>query len=163
MGESLMLNSEEFASDQTRIGLRGAPVARVVGVSRLPAATSFMPTRKFLVVDDNHDSRFLLTKTLLRRFPQAVVQECQESEPAQSEARSGELDAIIAHRASDMDGLTLIRSLRRVNATIPIVMVSGIDRTAQALEAGATEFLNYDQWQRIGLVVAARFGAVNAA
>jgi CheY-like chemotaxis protein len=115
-----------------------------------------MANRKFLVIDDNHDSRFLLTKTLLRKFPQAIVQECQDSQPAEAEARNGKLDAIVAHRAADMDGLTLIRLLRQANAAIPIVMVSGIDRTADALAAGATEFLNYDQWQRIGSVVATR-------
>jgi CheY-like chemotaxis protein len=121
-----------------------------------------MRSRKFLVVDDNHDSRFLLTKTLLRKFPQSIVQECQDSEPAQTEARNGQLDAIVAHRSADMDGLTLIRTLRQANPAVPIIMVSGIDRTAEALAAGATEFLNYDQWQRIGSVVAARFLGVAA-
>jgi CheY-like chemotaxis protein len=121
-----------------------------------------MRSRKFLVVDDNHDSRFLLTKTLLRKFPQSIVQECQDSEPAQTEARNGQLDAIVAHRSADMDGLTLIRTLRQANPAVPIIMVSGIDRTAEALAAGATEFLNYDQWQRIGSVIAARFLGVAA-
>lgn len=32
-------------------------------------------------------------------------------------------------------------------------MISGIDRTKNALEAGATRFHNYDEWLRIGTVV----------
>ena len=33
-------------------------------------------------------------------------------------------------------------------------MVSGIDRAAEAVAAGANLFLNYDEWLRIGTVVA---------
>lgn len=109
---------------------------------------------KFLIVDDNADSRFLLVKTLLRKFPQAVLQETQDSESALATTRSGELDAVVVHRAADVDGLTLVRTLREANPTIPIVMVSGLDRTRTALEAGATTFLSYDAWLRIGTVVA---------
>jgi DNA-binding response OmpR family regulator len=86
-----------------------------------------MPSPNFLIVDDNADSRFLLVKTLLRKFPHAVLQETQQADAAVSLARAGRLDAIIAHRATDVDGLTLLRLLREVNPTVPIVMVSGID------------------------------------
>jgi CheY-like chemotaxis protein len=115
----------------------------------MPAAA-----QKFLIVDDNPDSRFLLVKTLLRKFPQAVVQECQQSDPAVAIARSENPTVIIAHRTEDADGIMLIRLLRRVNTTVPIVMVSGYDRGKEALEAGATRFLNYDEWLRIGTMVA---------
>jgi CheY-like chemotaxis protein len=109
---------------------------------------------KFLIVDDNADSRFLLVKTLLRKFPQAVLQETQDGESAMALARAENLDALVVHRAAEMDGLSLIRMLRQVNATVPIVMVSGIDRTKAAIEAGANTFLSYDAWLRIGTVVA---------
>lgn len=122
----------------------------------MPAAA-----QKFLIVDDNPDSRFLLVKTLLRKFPQAVVQECQQSDPAVAIARSENPTAIIAHRTEDADGVTLIRLLRRVNATVPIVMVSGYDRAKEAFDAGATRFLNYDEWLRIGTLVADVIGGAN--
>jgi CheY-like chemotaxis protein len=111
-------------------------------------------SRKFLIVDDNADSRFLLVKTLLRKFPQAVVQECQDGDAAVALVRSEKLDAIVAHRAAEVDGLTLIRMLRQANPTLPIVMVSGFDRSKESLAAGATCFLSYDAWLRIGTVVA---------
>lgn len=110
--------------------------------------------RKFLIVDDNADSRFLLVKTLLRKFPQAVLQETQDGDSAVSLSQADALDAIIVHRAAEVDGLTLIRMLRDVNSAVPIVMVSGIDRSQLALAAGATSFLNYEAWLRIGTVVA---------
>ena len=109
--------------------------------------------RKFLIVDDNADSRFLLVKTLLRKFPQAVLQETQNCDSAVALIESGGLDAVVVHRAAEVDGLTLLRRLRQADAVVPIVMVSGIDRTKQALEAGATTFLSYDAWLRIGTVV----------
>ena len=115
--------------------------------------------QKFLIVDDNPDSRFLLVKTLLRKFPQAVIQECQQSDPAVAIARSENPTAIVAHRTEDVDGVTLVRLLRHVNATVPIVMVSGFDRAKEALAAGATCFLNYDEWLRIGTLVSELIGA----
>lgn len=110
--------------------------------------------RQFLVVDDVPDSRFLLVKTLLRKFPQALVQECEDSDVAVAAAGNAKLDVIIAHRSRDVDGITLTRMLRQTNTAVPILMVSGIDRRAAAADAGANEFLNYDEWLRIGTVVA---------
>ena len=109
---------------------------------------------KFLVVDDNTDSRFLLVKTLLRKFPKSVVQETQDAATASELAASDQVSAIVVHRAVDIDGVTLVRLIRDANPVVPIVMVSGIDRSKSAVEAGATAFLNYDAWLRIGSVVA---------
>ena len=60
---------------------------------------------KFLIVDDNSDSRFLLVKTLLRKFPQAILQETQDGESSIALTRSQSLDAVVVHRAAEMDGL----------------------------------------------------------
>jgi DNA-binding response OmpR family regulator len=107
----------------------------------------------FLIVDDNADSRFLLVKTLLRKFPQAVLRETQDGESAVNLVRSENLDAVVVHRAAEIDGISLVRRLRQTNANVPIVMVSGLDRTKEAIEAGANTFLSYDAWLRIGTVV----------
>lgn len=109
--------------------------------------------RKFLIVDDNADSRFLLVKTLLRKFPQATVEETQHGDSALARTKTGDLDALIVHRAAEVDGLTLIKELRASGAQLPIIMVSGINREKEAAEAGATTFLSYDAWLRIGTVV----------
>lgn len=112
-----------------------------------------LPPQIFLVVDDNADSRFLLVKTLLRKFPSAVIHECQESVAALVIAREKPLSAIVAHRAADMDGIHLIEELRAANPGVIIVMVSGIDRSESAVRAGATCFLSYDEWLCIGRLV----------
>lgn len=109
--------------------------------------------QKFLVIDDNADSRFLLTKTLMRKFPAALVIECANTDTSLLAAEYERPAAIIVHRTNETGGLQLIPQLRRANGKAPIVMVSGIDRTAEAIEAGASYFLNYDEWLRIGSVV----------
>lgn len=109
---------------------------------------------KFLVIDDNADSRFLLVKTLLRKFPSAVIQECQEAGCAIESARHEGLAAIVTHRSTEIPGLKLVPLLREANPLVPIIMVSGANRRVEAIAAGADEFLLYDEWLRIGTVVA---------
>lgn len=110
--------------------------------------------QKFLIIDDNPDSRFLLTKTLMRKFPAALVIECADTGTALAAAETERPAAIVVHRTSETSGLELLPLLRHANRKAPIVMVSGIDRTTEAMEAGANYFLNYDEWLRIGSVVA---------
>jgi DNA-binding NarL/FixJ family response regulator len=112
-----------------------------------------------MVVDDNPDSRFLLVKTLLRKFPAAVVQECQHAETAISIAQTETIAAIVTHRTAEVAGVEVVRGLRAANPSVPIVMVSGIDRRMAAIAAGANAFLLYDEWLRIGTVVAELLGA----
>src|SRR5438477_6803997 len=53
---------------------------------------------KFLIVDDNGDSRRLLVRTLRRKFSQAVIVECDDPATAVSLASTEKFDAIIGHR-----------------------------------------------------------------
>jgi CheY-like chemotaxis protein len=111
------------------------------------------PILRFLVIDDNADSRFLLVKTLLRKFPQAVIHECQSSQTALGMVKTANLDAVVSHRTTETAGITLLREIRNINPSVPLVMVSGVDRHDLALAAGANRFLLYDEWLRIGTVV----------
>jgi CheY-like chemotaxis protein len=104
-------------------------------------------------VDDNPDNRYLLAKTLIRRYPSALVQECQDSTPAMVAAERSSLTAAVVHRASDVDGLPMVEMIRKARPLLPILFVSGADLRAKAFEAGATAFLNYDAWLRVGVVV----------
>lgn len=113
----------------------------------------------FLVIDDNADSRFLLVKTLLRKFPRATIQECYSADKAIDYARRHRLSAIITHRTTEMAGLAVLRRLRETCPTTPVVMVSSIDRKEAALAAGAAAFLLYDEWLRIGTIVTALLAA----
>jgi len=106
-----------------------------------------------VVIDYNAESRYLLVKTLRRKFPRAVIHETGDAEKAIEIARAVDLAAIVTHRTYEMEGAELVRRLRDADPRVPIVMVSGLDRTGEAQAAGATAFLNYDEWLRIGSVV----------
>lgn len=117
--------------------------------------------RQFLVVDFHAESRFLLARTLLRKFPGAIIHECDDAEAAVAIIRRCPLAAIITHRTFEHAGADLVHQFRAVDPNVPIVMVSGIDRERSALDAGATSFLHYDEWLRIGSVVEVHVSALD--
>ncbi len=110
--------------------------------------------KKFLVIDDNADGRSLLVRTLLRKFPQSLMIECAEAADATRTAGTEQLDAIVVHRAREIEGVDLIPLLRELSPSIPIIYVSGPDRSQAALAGGATSCLSYDAWLRLGTVIA---------
>lgn len=112
-----------------------------------------LPPKKILVIDHNADSGSLLVRTLARKFPQTVVQLCPETEPAVAAAATEAIDTIVLHRTFEDDAVSLVRAIRAVNKGVPILGVSGIDRSEKLLAAGADGFLNYDEWLRVGIVV----------
>lgn len=113
-----------------------------------------MPTSlKFLVVDFHAESRFLLVKTLLRKFPGARIFEEEDADRALEVVRRHKLSAIITHRTFEVSGADLVRMFRQYDANLPIIMVSGMDRAESASDAGADSFLHYDEWLMIGSVV----------
>ena len=108
---------------------------------------------EFLIVDDHLDNRFLLTKTLIRKYPTALVQECQDSQAALTAVSRDTLTAAIVHCAADMPGTELIELMRNANLLLPILYVSAEDNRNKGFRAGATAFLIYDAWLRVGTVV----------
>lgn len=114
---------------------------------------------RFLVVDFHAESRFLLVKTLLRKFPGATILEEDDGDRAAELVRTGNITAVITHRTFEVAGADLVRVFRAIDAQLPIVMVSGIDREEAAVHAGASSFLHYDEWLRIGSVVESHLAA----
>lgn len=115
-----------------------------------PCAAQPPPTVKFLVVDDNPDNRFLVSKTLLRKFPKAAVVECQTLETALGFVRQVEIDLVVAHRTPEAGDCALIRELRNVSPTMPIIAISSIDRRTEVMAAGANRVHLTDEWLLIG-------------
>jgi CheY-like chemotaxis protein len=124
-------------------------------VSRSIESTPSVSTQlQFLVVDENPDNRFLLAKTLLRKFPEAALVECRAGETALELARGKDFAAFIVHRTPEFAGAELVRAIRKINPETPILMMSGVDRRQVAMEAGANAFLLFDEWLLLGSVVA---------
>lgn len=114
--------------------------------------------RTFLVVAEDPERLLLLSTTLHRKFPNAIVQTCRDSEAALDVARTQKLDAVIANRSTDLDELPLVENLR-ATTTAPIVLVSGADYEPLARTAGASAFLLHDRWLLIGNIVSELIGA----
>jgi DNA-binding response OmpR family regulator len=110
--------------------------------------------RRFLVIDSFEEMRLLVVRTLRRVFPQATVFEAHDFEDALRLITFEHYDAIVVHRAIGADAITMIRCIRQHRTTVPIVAVSSIDRTDAVLAAGANVFLNFEEWLRVGTVVA---------
>lgn len=105
---------------------------------------------RFLIIDDNPDGRFLIAKTLLRKFPNGRVVECQTADAAFTSLEKEQPSLIVAHRTCELTSIQLIAELRQRARGIPILMTSGIDRKDAALRVGADAFVTYDEWLMVG-------------
>ena len=114
--------------------------------------------RSFLVVTDDPERLMLVSTTLHRKFPNAIIQTCRDSVAAIVVACNRDLDAIVAQRSSDLDELPLLECLRAVT-TLPIVLMSAAHHGQAATQAGASFSLRHDQWLLIGSAVASLIGA----
>lgn len=111
------------------------------------------PRPTFLLVDHNADSRLLLGRTLRRKFAGALIKECDTVPAALAAIQTAPVDVAICHRLEGHDGSTIVGLLRQANPVVPIIMVSGINRSLEARKAGANAFVNFDEWLTLGTVV----------
>jgi DNA-binding NtrC family response regulator len=109
--------------------------------------------RSILVIDYNSDCGVLLVRTLMRKFPSCVVQICGDAPAAIRAMETQRFDALVVHRTEDIACVDLLPILRKIDPIVPIIAVSGIDRTTEAIAAGASMFLSYEEWLRVGMVV----------
>lgn len=123
------------------------------GYVALSIGADLKAARRFLVIEDNPDGRALLTRTLLRKFPECQIVEIDSLDGQETILASGSFDAIVCHRAGVASGTETVRELRNSGVRAPIVLVSGVDRTREALDAGATQFLHYDAWLMLGPMI----------
>jgi DNA-binding NarL/FixJ family response regulator len=113
--------------------------------------------RRFLIISDNSNDRFHLSATLLRHYPEAVVQECMDLNTAIElllRLAAHQHDTIvIAHRTPQIEGRDLVAALRAAHPSVPIVWAGAPEESVMAEAAGATRFLDRNAWLLIGKVV----------
>ena len=119
--------------------------------------------RRFLVVDFHRESRFLLVRTLQRKFPQAEIVECEDVDCTKQVLQHGGVSAIITHRTFDVAGVDLVRQFKELAPATPVLMVSGMDRSEESKRAGADGFLHYDEWLRLGSAVETMLAGTSGA
>lgn len=128
-------------------------ISTIVGMSAAPL--------RFVIVDDNADTRFILARSVSKQFPQAEMQECWDAESALQQASAPAVSAVVVHRTTEMTGVYFVQELRKTSPSVPILMVSGIDRSHVALAAGASRFLLFEQWLQVGMVVSEMLASVS--
>lgn len=113
--------------------------------------------RSVLIIDDDPHSCLLVSTTLSRHYPNAVIQSFQDQSAAIRLV--GELPAtqhqtiIVVHRTLVEGGRELVAALRAANSSVPIVWMSHLKDGPYADAAGATRFLDQDAWLSIGTTV----------
>jgi excisionase family DNA binding protein len=105
----------------------------------IPEAAAAAPRegrQRVLVVDDEASIRDLLAKTLA--LAEYDVDTAPDGASALDRLREmrGAYDLMIADlRMPGMDGLTLIREAKHINANIPIIIITGFSTESSAIEA----------------------------
>ena len=89
---------------------------------------------RVLVVDDEASIRDLLSKTLA--LADYDVDTAGDASTALGRVRASEYDLLIADlRMPGMDGLTLIRQVKRLRAELPVIIITGFSTESSAIEA----------------------------
>jgi excisionase family DNA binding protein len=89
---------------------------------------------RILVVDDEASIRDLLSKTLA--LADYDVDTAADASTALGRVRAAEYDLLIADlRMPGMDGLTLIRQVKRIRAELPVIIITGFSTESSAIEA----------------------------
>jgi two-component system response regulator TctD len=91
---------------------------------------------KFLIVDDEENLVFFLRRTLLMEFPESQVDTAYSGEEGLSRMAEQSYDLIIADlRMPGVDGRDLIKGIRYLDATVPIILMTGYGSEALKEEA----------------------------
>jgi CheY-like chemotaxis protein len=98
---------------------------------------------RILLVDDDEDLLFLLSRAVAQSLPGAEIESRTSPETALSYLEDHAVDAIVTdNRMPTMDGLTFVRILRQRDARTPVLMVTSSTHLAkEAVAAGVTRYL----------------------
>lgn len=102
------------------------------------SAPSAAPVRhgraRVLVVDDEASIRDLLSKTLA--LAEYEVDTAADASTALDRVRGLDYDLLIADlKMPGMDGLTLIRQVKRIRSELPVIIITGFSTESSAIEA----------------------------
>ena len=94
-----------------------------------------------MIVDDDDAVRSLVETVTKETIPTARVTSHASSLRAIDEISTGTVQLLITNcHMPDMDGPTLIKTLRARNYTIPIIMVSGSDEARELAEGVGVDY-----------------------
>lgn len=96
---------------------------------------SGVQSHRIIVVDDDDAVRSIIAELTRETVPSATVMSYASSLQVLQEISTGSIDLLITNcHMPDMDGPTLIRTLRESRTSIPIIMVSGSEEARSLAE-----------------------------
>jgi DNA-binding response OmpR family regulator len=107
--------------------------------------------RKLAVLESSDSGALLLARTLKRKFPEAIVNQGITSASAAEFATDESIELYVVHRVPGEEAASVVRRIKAARPNAPVIMVSAIDRSKDAISAGADAFLLFDQWLMIGI------------
>jgi excisionase family DNA binding protein len=104
------------------------------GTTAVPTPPSRQGRARVLVVDDEASIRDLLSKTL--GLAEYEVDTAADASTALGRVRSAAYDLLITDlKMPGMDGVTLIRQVKRIRAELPVIIITGFSTESSAIEA----------------------------
>ena len=120
--------------------------------------------REILIVDDEADIRMLITGILADEGYE--TREASNSTETLDEIRKRRPDLVILDvwlQNSELDGIEVLTKLKRVDPTLPVVIISGhgtIGTAVQAIKLGAYDFIDRTTLRIVELTVAKSLSSV---
>ena len=102
---------------------------------------------RFVIAEDDHDLRFIITHILAEVFPAAQVAAFANGQDALQDFDENGAHLVVSnHSMPIMDGPTFVRYLRERSSDLPILMVSGSPEAQdEGAAAGISSFLDKDE------------------
>lgn len=113
------------------------------------------PALHIIVTDDDVDKRFLIGASIAKALPNASVFECQSGQEALDYFSGNRVDLVVTdHNMVPVDGIELVREIRRRGSDVPIVMVTGHEGMQRdAVSAGADIVINSVRLTNVGSLI----------
>jgi len=98
--------------------------------------------KKILIIDDENDLRFVLKRFLSKHGYEVL--EASSGKKALELLRSNEVDLILCDfKLDDMDGDVVLKAIKEINATVPVIIITGYSNIKTAVEVMRLGAIDY--------------------
>jgi hypothetical protein len=115
-----------------------------------------------LLIDFNADSAGLLSHSMKRRLLDPEFDYAGDAIQAITMLATNTYTAVVINRTYEQDAVALVKTTRKIDPEVLIIACSNIESCDSMLAAGATCFLERDEWLLAGTVLATALAQRNA-
>lgn len=111
----------------------------------------------FLLIDDNRDGRSVISRAVQRKYGEALRHDFPLLQLAAGTLRSlGDVPhpwIAVVGRTPEHDTPGLVAAVRAIQPRIPVIALGRNEEAHASLAAGADQFLDYEAWLLLGVMV----------